>query len=106
MNVCENEIRDAIEAELEAINENFQSTGAAGIAAHKAFKEAESELAKCQKLCSELSTCIGYGRDQGTLLTITRLKYTEIQLIQKACKAVAMAIKAEQSIADMMNLGE
>lgn len=106
MNVCENEIRDAIEAELEAINENFQLTGEAGIAAHEALKEVELELAQCQKLRSELRTCIGNGRVQGTLLAITRLKYTEIQLIQKACKAVAMAIKAEQSIADMMSLEE
>lgn len=103
MNVCKNEILDAIEAELEAINEDFQSIGAASIAAHEAFKEAESELAKCQKLRSELRTCIGCGRVQGTLLAVTRLKYTEIQLIQKACHAVAMAIKAEQSIADKMS---
>lgn len=107
MNVCKNEIMDAIEAELEAINdENFQSIDAASIAAHEAFKEAESELAKCQKLRSELRTCIGYGRVQDTLLAITRLKYTEIQLIQRACQSVAMAIKAEQSIADKMDLEE
>lgn len=107
MNVCENEIRDAIEAELEVINENnllLESIDAASIAAHEAFEEVKLEFAKCQKLHSELRTCIGYGRVQGELLTITRLKYAEIQLTQKACQATAMAIKAEQIIADKMSL--
>lgn len=106
MNACENEIRDAIEVELETINENFQSIDSASIAAHEAFKEVELECEKCQKLRSELRTCIGYGRVQGELLTITKLKYAEIQLTQKACQATAMAIKAEQIIADKMSLEE
>lgn len=106
MNVCKNEIMDAIEVELEATNEDFPSIAFAAIATHKAFEEVKLEFEKCQKLRSELRTCIGYGRVQGELLTITRLKYAEIQLTQKACQATAMAIKAEQIIADKMNLEE
>lgn len=106
MNVCKNEIMDAIEAELEAINKDFPSITFAAIATYKAFEEVKLGFEKCQKLRSELRTCIGDNRVQGELLTITRLKYAEIQLVQKAVQSIAMTIKAEQFIADEMILEE
>lgn len=104
MNVCKNEIMDAIEAELEAISRNFTEVDEACVTANIAFKEAKKTFSECQMLSSELCKHVNYGSIQDKLVTVTRLKYAEIRLAELAVEATAMAIKAEQSIADKMDL--
>lgn len=101
MNICQDEIRDAIEVELTALNENFTEIDEACVTANIAFREAKETFSECQMLSAELCKYTNYGSIQNKLVTVTRLKYAEIRLAELIVKAAAMAIKAEQSIAEL-----
>lgn len=107
MNVCKNEIRDAIEAELVAANEKhppFASLHEAYAVILEEFEEADDELMLCNKYIQKAWHCIKEGNNQCALDYFARLKYRAERLAMEACQVAAMAIKAEQSIADKMDL--
>lgn len=105
MNVCKNEIRDAVEAELIAANEKhppFTSLHEAYAVILEEFEEAKHELIACDKLIQEIWTCTKMDKIKVALAYFARLRYNAERLAMEACQMAAMAIKAEQSFADKM----
>ncbi|MDE6020305.1 MAG: hypothetical protein K2H01_04795 [Ruminococcus sp.] len=107
MNVCENEIRDAIEAELIAANEKhppFASLHEAYAVTLEELEEATDELMLCNEHLQEIWTCTKDDDVHGALEAFEKLKYCAQRLSMEGCQVAAMAIKAEQSIAAKMDL--
>lgn len=106
INVCENEIRDAIEAELVAANEKnppFASLHEAYAVILEEFEEANDEFMLCHEYLQKAWNCIKENNTQGALDYFVRLKYKAERLAMEACRVAAMAIKAEQSFAGKMS---
>lgn len=107
MNVCENEIRDAVEVELIAANEKhppFASLHEAYAVILEELEEATTELMLCNGYIQEVWKCTKDDDIQGALEAFEKLKHTSQRLAMEACQADAMAIKAEQSFAEKMDL--
>lgn len=100
MNICENEIRDAVEVELIAANENhppFASLHEAYAVTLEELEEATTELMLCNGYIHEVWGCTKDDDIKGALEAFEKLKHTSQRLAQEACQVSAMAIKAEQS---------
>jgi hypothetical protein len=107
MNVCENEIRDAVEAELIAANEKyppFASLHEAYAVILEEYEEADDELMACDEFIQDVWRYTKEDNTQGALEAFKYLKHRAEHLAQEACQMAAMANKAEQSFADKMNL--
>lgn len=105
MNVCKNEIKDAIEAELVSANEThppFASLHEAYAVILEELEEATDELMLCSKSIQKAWHCIKEDNIQGTLAHFARLKYRAERLAMEACQVAAMANKAEQSFAEKL----
>lgn len=105
MNVCENEIRDAIEAELVSANEKqppFTSLHEAYAVILEEFEETDDELMLCNECIQKAWHCIKDDNIQGALHYFARLKYRAERLAMEACQVAAMAIKAEQSFSEKL----
>lgn len=109
MNVCENEIRDAIEAELVAANEKhppFASLHEAYAVTLEELEEAEKEIKRYRKFMKKFWKCIKNDDVYGALEISEKMEYTGIRLAMKASQMVAMNIKTVQSIAAKMEWEE
>lgn len=107
MNVCKNEIMDAIEAELIAANEKhppFASLHEAYAVLLEEFEEADDELMSCNESLCKAWYNVKNDNIQAALDLLCKLKSSAECLAMEACQMAAMAIKAEQSIADKINL--
>lgn len=105
MNVCKNEILDAIEAELVSANEihpPFASLHEAYAVTREEFEEADDELRLCNECIQKAWHCIKNDNIQGALGYFARLKYRAERLAMEACQMAAMAIKAEQSFSEKL----
>lgn len=105
MNVCKNEICDAIEAELVSANEThppFASLHEAHAVTREEFEEADDELMLCNEYIQKAWFCIKMDNVQGALNYFARLKYRAERLAMEACQMAAMAIKAEQSFSEKL----
>jgi len=108
MNVCENEIRDAVEVELITANEKHPSFASL----HEAYAVTLEEL---EEATDELMLCDGYIHEawqhtkddnvQGVLEAFEKLKYASQRLAMEACQVSAMAIKVDQSFNVVMQPG-
>lgn len=107
MIVCKNEIRDAVEAELTAANEKhplFVSLHEAYAVTLEELEEAADELRLCFEYIHEAWKHIKDDNIQGALDRFAHLGYRTQRLAQEACQVSAMAIKAESSLAEKMDL--
>lgn len=106
MNVCKNEIRDAIEKELISANEihpPFASLHEAYAVTLEELEEATNKLMQCNGFMNDVWSYTKEDNIQGALEAFKYLKHSAEHLAQEACQVAAMAIKAEQSIADKMS---
>ncbi|MDE6020537.1 MAG: hypothetical protein K2H01_06050 [Ruminococcus sp.] len=106
MNVCKNEISDAVEAELVAANEKyppFASLHEAYAVVKEEFEEAKVEIDEYKKLMDDFWNCIKDDDIRGALELTAKMKHTGIRLAMEASQMAAMAIKAEQSIVNKMD---
>lgn len=99
MNVCENEIRDGVEAELVAANEKhppFASMHEAYGVIKEEFEEASDELIFCSKDIQFAWEHIRKDDILGVMVACEKLGHHAERLAQEACQLAAMAIKAKQ----------
>lgn len=105
MNVCKNEIRDAIENELVSANEihpPFASLHEAYAVTLEEFEEAKNELDDCTEDLDFIWQRTKEDRIGYALIGFANLRHHAERLAQEACQLAAMAIKAEQSFAEKM----
>lgn len=103
MNVCQNEIRDAIEHELVSANEihpPFASLHEAYAVILEELEEAEEQLKLCKTLLELAWERIRNDSITHALITMRSIERTAGHLAEEACQVSAMAIKAQQSEAE------
>lgn len=101
---CKDEIRDAIEAELISAKENhglFASPHEAYAVTLEELEEAANELMSCNRQLHAAWESIKEDNASSVLEAFECLKHSAEHLAQEACQVAAMAIKAEQSIAEL-----
>lgn len=102
MNVCKDEIRDAIEHELVSANEIhplFASLHEAYAVMREEFEEMEEQVDICMESMQELWRCIKKDHEKGALEELGWVRAYAEKAAKEACQVAAMAIKAEQSYA-------
>lgn len=109
MNASKDNIRDAVEEALIAVNEEYppiESPIDARVAICGAFIEAKKELNKCKKITDEFFAHIKSDDVEDTLIATVRMKYLGMQLAAAASMMAAVSIKAEQSLAESLEKSE
>lgn len=100
MNVCKDEIRDAIEHELVSANEihpPFASLHEAYAVILEELEEAEEQFKLCKTQLELAWERIRSNSITPTLITMRSLERAAEHLAEEACQVSAMAIKAQQS---------
>lgn len=100
MNAIQNEIRDAIEKEIESACERFPmfaSLHEACAVIFEEYQEAREELEACLRFFEMAWEQVRLNNSRLALNHITRMKYAAERLAIEACQMSAMCEKAIQS---------
>lgn len=100
MNVCKDEIKNAIEHELVAANEvhpPFASLHEAYAVILEELEEAEEQMQLCKTQLELAWERIRSDSITPAIITMRSLERTAEHLAEEACQVSAMAIKAQQS---------
>ena len=109
MNVCKDEIRDAIEHELVSANEihpPFVSLHEAYAVILEEFEEAEEQMQLCKEEMGELWRTVKSDHLKGSLESLHWIQVYAQKSAEECCQLAAMAIKAQQSEIERMEGSE
>ena len=109
MNVCKDEIKNAIEHELVAANEvhpPFASLHEAYAVILEEFDEAEEQMQLCKEEMGELWRTVKSDHLKGSLESLHWIQVYAQKSAEECCQLAAMAIKAQQSEIERMEGGE
>lgn len=103
MNVCKDEIRDAVEKELESANELhplFSSLHEAYAVMLEEYEEAIEQAHLCEEEMAELWRTVKSDHLKGSLESLNWIRVHAEKSAEEFCQLSAMAIKAIQSVTD------